>query len=293
MTAIETTLPAPAPTATRLRAERPTMMVVGASLLGLVAAAAVLAPVLADHDPTTVSGLALEQPSPAHWFGTDVPGRDLFAQLVYGARSSLTVALLAGSLTMVGAIIVGVLPGLVGGLTDTLTARAVVFLLALPGLPLLILIGTLAGDSRLAVIVLIAFVGVAPNARILRSQTVSLRQRGFITAARGFGGGRLYVLRRHLLPAVAPLLVTGFIYVAEIAILIEAGLAFLGLGDPIAVSWGADLNRALTNRQILIDLLWLRWLMPVGLALTLAIVGFTLIGVALEPRFNARTSRAR
>lgn len=292
MTAIEADLAAPAARTTRLRAERPTMMVVGASLLGLVAAAAVLAPVLADHDPTTVSGLALEQPSPAHWFGTDVPGRDLFAQLVYGARSSLTVALLAGSLTMVGAVIVGVLPGLVGGLTDALTARAVVFLLALPGLPLLILIGTLAGDSRLAVIVLIAFVGVAPNARILRSQTVSLRQRGFITAARGFGGGPLYVLRRHLVPGIGPLIVIGFVNWAGVAIGLEAGLTFLGLGDPTGVSWGLTLNRALSEPGIYFSDMWTWWVLPAGLGITAAVLGFTFLGVALEPRFNPRWLRS-
>ncbi|MEJ7844340.1 MAG: ABC transporter permease [Acidimicrobiales bacterium] len=292
MTSIEDTVALPAAAPTRLRAERPTMLVAGAALLVLVALAAVFAPLLASHDPTVATGLALERPSTTHWFGTDVPGRDLFAQLVYGARASLSVALLAGSLSMVGAILVGVLPGLVGGLTDSLSSRAVVFLLALPGLPLLVLVGTLAGDSRLAIILLIAFVGVAPNARILRSQTMSLRQRGFITAARGFGGGPLYVLRRHVVPGIGPLVVIGFVNWAGVAIGLEAGLSFLGLGDPTGVSWGLTLNRALSEQGIYFSDMWTWWVLPAGLGITAAVLGFTFLGVALEPRFNPRWLRS-
>lgn len=268
------------------------MLLAGSALLALVALAAVFAPLLATHDPTAVSGPALQPPSPSHWLGTDIPGRDLFAQLVFGARASLSVALIAGTLAMIGAVIAGVLPGLVGGFADALSARAVVFLLALPGLPLLILVGSLAGDSRLGVILVIAFVGVAPNARILRSQTLSLRQRGFITAARGFGGGPLYVLRRHLVPGLGPLIVIGFVNWAGVAIGLEAGLTFLGLGDPTGVSWGLTLNRALEEPGIYFSDMWTWWVLPAGLGITAAVLGFTFLGVALEPRFNPRWLRA-
>jgi len=278
--------------APRLGAERPVMLGAGVTLLALVALAAVFAPLLAAHDPSVVSGPALERPTASHWLGTDVPGRDLLAQLVFGARASLSVALLAGTLATAGAVIAGVLPTLVGGLTDALSARGVVFLLALPGLPLLVVVGSLAGDSRVAVILVIAFVGVAPNARILRSQTASLRQRGFITAARGFGGGPLYVLRRHLVPGLAPLLVIGFVNWAGIAIALEAGLSFLGLGDPTAVSWGLTLNRALDEPGIYFSAMWTWWVLPAGLGITAAVLGFTFLGVALEPRFNPRWLRA-
>jgi len=279
-------------TAAPLRAERPVMLLAGSALLGLVVLAAVFAPLLATHDPTSVSGRARERPSASHWLGTDVPGRDIFAQLVFGARASLSVALIAGSLAMIGAIIAGVLPGLVGGLADAVSARVVVFVLALPALPLLVLVGSLAGNSRLAVTLVIAFLGVSPNARILRSQTVSLRQRGFITAARGFGGGPLYVLRRHLVPGLGPLIVVGFVNWAGIAIGLEAGLTFLGLGDPTGVSWGLTLNRALETRGIYFSDMWTWWVLPAGLGITAAVLGFTFLGVALEPRFNPRWLRA-
>lgn len=271
---------------------RSPLLVIGFSLLGLVVLAAILAPVLVSHDPKAITGRPLEGPSARHWLGTDIPGRDIFAQLVYGARASLLVALVAGSLAMAGAILIGVLPALLGGVADTLSNRLVVFLLALPGLPLLVLIGALAGNSRLAVILVIAFAGVAPNARVLRSQALALRERGFVGVARGFGGGRLYVLRRHLVPGLAPLIVVGFVNWAGLAVGLEAGLAFLGLGDPSAISWGLMLNRALSQQAIYFSDMWAWWVLPPGFAVTLTVVGITFVGVALEPTFNPRWLRS-
>ncbi len=268
------------------------LMIIGLTLLGLLLVVAVLAPLIASHDPKAITGRVVERPSAQHWLGTDKPGRDLFAQLVFGARASLTVALVAGSAAMVGAILIGVLPTLVGGAADRLSNRAVVLLLALPGFPLLILIGSLAGKSQLAIILVIAFLGAAPNARILRSQALSLRERGFISAARGFGGGPLYVLRRHIVPGLGPLIVVGFVNWAGLAIGLEAGLAFIGLGDPSGVSWGLMLNRALTDSSVYFSARWTTSVLPAGLAITLAVLGFTFVGVALEPSFNPRWLRS-
>jgi peptide/nickel transport system permease protein len=267
-------------------------LVAGLTLLGMLVVVAVVAPLLASHDPTAISGRALERPSSRHWLGTDVPGRDIFSQLVYGARASLAVALVAGSLAMAGAVLVGVLPPLLGGLTDTVSSRLVVFLLALPGLPLLVLIGSLAGNRRVAVILVIGFLGIAPNARVLRSQALSLRERGFIIAARGFGGGPLYVLRRHLVPGLGPLILVGFVNWAGLAIGLEAGLAFLGLGNPSGVSWGLMLNRALSQPAIYFSAMWTWWVLPAGLAIAATVVGFTFVGVALEPALNPRWLRS-
>jgi len=266
--------------------------VIGLSMLGLVVALAVLAPLLSSYDPKAVSGRALEQPSARHWLGTDVPGRDIFAQLVFGARASLTVGAIAGSLALAGAVLIGVVPALVGGSTDAVANRVVVFLLALPGAPMLVLIGALAGNRRIALILVIAFLGTAPNARILRSQALSLRQRGFIPAARGFGGGPLYVLRRHLVPGLAPLIVVGLVTWASVAVSLESGLAFLGLGDPSGASWGMMLNRALSQQAIYYSPMWAWWVLPPGLAITLTLLGLTFVGVALEPMFNPRSRRA-
>ena len=275
------------------RPRRSPMLVVGLALVGVFVLMAVLAPLLTSYDPRDISGAAREQPSAEHWLGTDNPGRDIFALLVYGARASLIVAVVAGALAMVGAVLLGVLPALVGGVADRMANRLIVFLLALPGAPLLILIGSLAGNSRLAIILVIAFLGAPPNARTLRGQAITLRARGFIATARGFGGGPLYVLRRHLVPGLAPLLAVGFVNWASVAVGLEAGLAFLGLGDPSGISWGLTLNRALSESQIYTSPIWTWWVLPAGLAITLAVLGLTFVGVALEPLFNPRTRRHR
>lgn len=272
---------------------RSPLLVAGLAVLGLLVAVAVLAPVLASFDPSNPNaGRALEQPSARHLLGTDVPGRDIFAQLVFGARASLRVAVVAGSLAMAGAVLVGVLPALVGGLADRMSNRLVVFLLALPGLPLLVLVGALAGNRQVAVILVIAVLGIPPNARILRSQALTLRQRGYISASQGFGGGPLYVLRRHLVPGLGPLIVVGFVNWAALAIGLEAGLAFLGLGDPSGISWGLMLNRALSQPAIYLSPMWIWWVLPAGFAIALTVLGFTFVGVALEPSLNPRWLRS-
>jgi peptide/nickel transport system permease protein len=171
--------------------------------------------------------------------------------------------------------------------------RLVDVFLALPVLPLLIFIATLAGPSLTLSILMIGLFTWPQTARIVRSQTLSLRNRGYVDSARGFGGGPLYIMRRHLVPALGPVIAANLVFVGGLAVVTETGLAFLGLGDPLAISWGAELEQAIDSPQLTIGTVWLWWLLPIGLALTLAIVGFTLIGVALEPRFNARTSRAR
>lgn len=287
--------PAPdaAPIPQRRRPPRSPLMTAGLVIVAIVVVVAVFAPLLASYDPRNASaGRALETPSARHWLGTDNPGRDIFAQLVYGARASLIVAVAAGSLAMTAAIVVGVLPALIGGGADTISNRLVVFLLALPGLPLLILIGALAGKSRAAIIVMIAFTGIAPNARILRSQAITLRERGFISAARGFGGGPLYVLRRHLVPGLAPLIIVGFVNMASTAVALEAGLAFIGIGNPSSISWGMTLSRALSEPNIYFSAMWAWWVLPAGLAIAATVLGFTFIGVGLEPSFNPRWLRS-
>ena len=271
---------------------RSPIMVMGLVLIALLVAMALLAPLVASHDPRSISGRALEEPSGRHWLGTDVPGRDIFAQLLFGARASLVVAVLAPALALLGAIVLGVVPALVGGPSDTVSNRLVVFLLALPGLPLSVLIASFAGNTDLVLLFVVAFAGVAPIARILRSQVLALRQSGFIAAARGFGGGPFYVIRRHVLPALGPLLVVGFVYWASVSIGLHAGLAFLGLGDPSGVSWGHMLNRALAQPSIYFSPMWTWWVLPPGIAITLALLGFSFVGVALEPTFNPRWLRS-
>lgn len=278
----------PAPSRVRALLRSP-LMVMGLILILVLVVAAVFAPWIAPYNPKAVtSPIPLQRPSAQHWLGTDIPGRDLLSQLVYGARTSFVVAVVGSSLALLGGIALGVLPALLGGRTDTVANRLAVFLLALPGLPLLVLISALAGPNETAVILVVASSGMAPNARILRSQALALRDAGFITAAKGFGAGRLYVLRRHLVPGMGPLLIVRWVEWASVAVGLEAALAFLGLGNPSTASWGLMISRATAQQGIYFSPMWPWWALPPGIAITLTILGFAFVGIALEPAFNPR-----
>ena len=269
------------------------LLLTGTAMLSVVVAAGAFAPWIAPYGPKQISGPSLQSPSGDHLLGTNDAGADIFSRLVWGSRTTLVVAVTATALVVVIGLALGLTAGLRGGFVDTAVMRVVDVFLGLPFLPLLIFVAALTGPSLPASILMIGFFLWPQTARIVRSQTLSLRSRGFVELARGFGAGPLYVVRRHLIPALGPVIAANMVFVAGVAVGIEAGLSFLGLGDPSAVSWGAELERALTNNQIDIGNLWLWWLLPSGLALTFAIFGFSLIGVGLEPRFNPRWRRAR
>lgn len=265
----------------------------GTAILVMLVALALLAPWIAPYDPAAITGGAFEEPSSTHLLGTNDAGADIFSRVIWGARTTLLVATFATALVLGIGMALGLTAGLRGGAVDTVVMRTVDIFLALPVLPLLIFIAALAGPSLTVSVLVIGLFAWPQTARIVRNQTLSLRTRGFVSIARGFGAGPLHVMRRHLLPALGPVLAANLVLVASISISIEAGLSFIGLGDPAAVSWGAELERALSNPQIYVGSLWVWWLLPPGLALTLTILGLTFIGVALEPRFNPRWARGR
>lgn len=275
------------------RALRSPLVLGGSVLLVLLALVAAFAPRIAPYDPRALSGPSLQSPSLHHLLGTDDIGRDILSQLVWGARSSLTVATGAAALAIVIGTLVGLGAALAGGVLEIAVMRLVDVALAIPLLPLLILVGSFVGARPGSLLLVIGLLSWPVTARVVRSQALSLRQRGFVRAARAFGAGPLYLMRRHLVPAVAPLLVSGFVSIAAHAVLLEAGLAFLGLGDPVGVSWGLMLNRALLHQGLYFTPLWTWWVLPTGVAITLAVLGFTFLGVGLEPVFNPRWRRAR
>lgn len=271
---------------------RSVAFVAGAGVVGGLCLLALLAPLLAPHDPHALSGLPLESPSLAHWLGTNDVGQDVASQLIWGARSSMTLALAAATVATLVGVAVGIGAPLLGGAADTVAMRAVDVFLAIPGLPLLILLVALAGPSRVTMVLAVTSFSWPPIARIVRSQVLTLRSRGFVSAARGFGSGPVYVLRRHLAPAIGPLIGTNFIEVAGVAIFLDAGLAFLGLGDPTTPSWGLMLNRASNYPGLYFSDAWKWWVLPPGLAVTAAVLGLTFMWVGSEARMNPRLATA-
>lgn len=264
---------------------------VGAGIVAVLALVAVLAPALAPYDPRMATGPSLASPSPEHLLGTNDAGQDILSQLVWGTRSSAVVGLLAASLAVAVGALVGATSASLGGRVDLLTMRVVDLFLAVPALPLLILIAALAGPTRATVIFVIALAGWPGIARVVRSRALTLARSGYVEAARGFGAPRRYVVARHVLPALGPLLAASFVMWAATAVVLQAGLAFLGLSDPTDVSWGGVLNRALGSPGVYVTSQWLWWVLPAGLAITLAAIGLAFLGVALEPRSNPRWRR--
>ncbi|MGI8807043.1 MAG: ABC transporter permease [Acidimicrobiales bacterium] len=264
------------------------MALAGAAIIVALVTTATLAPALAPYDPRALAGDALQPPSAAHLLGTNNLGQDILSQIIWGARDSLTLAVGAASLAVVAGILIGVGAGLLGGIADVVAMRLVDLFLAVPRLPLLILVATLVGANRTSLTVIIGTMTWPVLARKLRSQTLSLRSRGFVGAARGYGGGLFYVMRRHVVPALGPLVIASFILVASNAILLEASLAFLGLADPTGTGWGLMLNKALLDPGLYFTSVWLWWVLPAGFAVTLAVLGFSFLGVGLEPILNPR-----
>jgi peptide/nickel transport system permease protein len=275
-----------------VRRDRRLFVRLGGGIVAALAVIAILAPVIAPFDPHAVSGPSLSPPSTAHLLGTNDAGQDILSQLIWGARAAAVVALLAAAIAVAIGVAIGAMAGLLGGWTELVAMRIVDVFLGLPMLPLLILIAALAGPSRPTLILVIGLTAWPSVARVVRSQTLTLAGRGYVAAARGFGAGPLYVVRRHLVPVLAPLAAANFVYWAGTAVVLQAGLAVLGLVDPTEVSWGGVLNRALGHQGIYFTSEWLWWVLPAGLAITVAAIGLAFLGAGLEPRSNPRWRRA-
>lgn len=263
----------------------------GLGILLIFGAVVLLAPVLAPYDPHALSGQPLEPPGPAHPLGTNDIGQDILSELIYGARISLIIALGAATGTVALGTLIGGIGGYLGGWPDALLMRLVDGMMSLPRLPLFILVAAFVGAGIPQTIAIISLLFWPTTARVVRAQVQSLRRRGYVRLAHQFGGGHFYVLTRHILPQMAPLLIAGVVNAAGWAVAMEAGLAFLGLGDPTAKSWGLMMRYALNLPGILLTPRWLWWLLPPGLCITLLILALTFIGVGLERHFHPRFQR--
>lgn len=271
----------------------PRPLVVGLAIVGSVVILSVLGRLVYTASATVPSAEPLAAPSLAHWLGADGVGRDVLAQLLVGGRVALVVAGLAGLGTVVVGASIGIFAGLVGGVTEQLLMRLVDVVLAIPKLPLLILIAAFLDPGVLGVAVIIAVTSWAPVARVMRSQTLALRSSSKILAARGAGAGNGYLIRRHLVPDLGLLLVAGLVTAAGRAVMVQAGLAFLGVGSTTVPSWGLMLHQALDSPGLLFTHAWLWWLLPPVGALAYLLVGFMLIGAGVEAHLNPNLSRHR
>lgn len=259
----------------------------GTGLLLAVLAAGAAAP-LWPHAPGAFSQAVLQPPSATHWLGTNDVGQDVAAQLLHGARRSLAVAVAAGCLTTVLSFLIGAAAALGGRLADTALMRLTDAMLAIPTVVLVIVLAAYVPLRFTGLVLVLAFTGWATGARVVRARTLTLKNRAHVLAARTFGASRRYLLLRHILPDIAPVVLVAFIQTAQRAVLLEAGLAFLGVGDPDAPSWGMMLHQAL---GFYYTPAWSWWLLPPGIALAVTLFSFLLLGSALEPLLDPRLRR--
>lgn len=223
--------------------------------------------------------------------GTDHMGSDLWSQLIYGARISLMIGLSAAFISVFLGTTVGIIAGYVGGAVDEVLMRFVDVLLAIPSLPILIVLSALLGTSVWNVVILVALFSWMGTARLVRSQTLSLKERAFVEAAKASGASDGYVMITHILPNVMPLVFSSLVLRIPSAILTEASLSFLGLGDPRVPTWGRMLQNARGFGAFTVMAWW--WLLPPGLALTVLSLAFVFIGNTineiLNPRYRERS----
>jgi len=225
-------------------------------------------------------------PSAQHWLGTDSLGRDIFDFLIAGARVSMLVAVTATLISMVIGTLIGLLSGYCGGWVDILLMRITDFFLSLPWLPLCMVLAALLGSSVLNIILVIGLTSWSGTARIVRSQTLSVKERTFVERTVSIGAGNGHIMFRHVLPNVFPIIFSETVLVAGSAIGTETTLSFLGLGDTSRPSWGIILYYANATGAVSKGAWW--YFVPAGLCVVFVILGFSLMGYAFDEILNPK-----
>ncbi|TKT75903.1 ABC transporter permease [Aquamicrobium sp. LC103] len=287
---MSTILTAPANTGSRnrsflLRVLSQRSAVIGLAIVLFFVALAVFAPWIAPYDPIASDWLSVRQePSAVHWMGTDDLGRDVLSRVIYGAQASLLAGVIAVGIAILAGLPLGLIAGYFGGWIDTIISRCTDALLACPFLVLAIALAAFLGASLQNAMIAIGISAMPIFIRLVRGQVLSIKNEDFVTAARGQGMRDRSIIVSHILPnVITPVVVQATITMA-VAILAEASLAFLGLGQrPPAASWGSMLDIA---RQFMLDAPWMS-IWP-GLAIVTIVLGFNLLGDGLNDALNQK-----
>jgi len=262
----------------------------GLVILAFFIIVAVLAPLIAPGEALDATcecnGIPFSSPSLDFPFGTDNLGRSILALTVWGSRISLAVGMLATLISMVIGSVVGLVAGYFGRWPETVLMRLTDWFLVIPFLPLAIVLASILGQSMFVIILVIGVTSWPSTARIVRAQVLTVKTRPYVERAQALGAGSWHLVTRHILPNVGPLILANTILTVAIAILSETTLAFLGLGDPLTISWGRILEFAFNAGAAGSGQWW--WLLPPGLAIVMVVLAFTMCGFALDEIVNPR-----
>ncbi|MEV6904860.1 ABC transporter permease [Amycolatopsis sp. NPDC051372] len=261
----------------------------GFCLLALTVVVALALPLISDSDGldvTKATGHPLSPPDGQFWLGTDVDGRSVLLMTIWGTRLSLLVGFSATVLSVLIGTIVGIAAAHFGSWISAILLRFTDFFLVLPSLILAIALSAVLPQGTRTIILAIGLTAWPSTARLVRAQTLTIESRPYIERSRALGGGHLHVVGRHVLPGVLPLVLANTTLVVGNAVIADATLAFLGVGDPNAISWGAMLETALSSGAVTRGAWWN--LLPPGIAIVLVVLFFTLVGRGLETVLNPR-----
>jgi peptide/nickel transport system permease protein len=258
----------------------------GIAVLGLFTFLAIFGSLIAPYDPEASSLDVLEAPSWDHWLGTTESGADVFSQVLVGTRVSMIVGFAAAVISALLGSIVGLAGGYFGGWTDRILDAFENWFLVLPTLPLMIVLARILNPSLIVLIAVIGLTSWAGTGRIVRAQVLTLRERAFVERARAIGAGDTYIIKTHILPNTLPLIFANTVLIVAVAILSEAALSFLGLGDPTRISWGTMLENAFSSGAPSAGAWW--YVIPPGLCITVLVLGVALIGFLFEEYVNPR-----
>ncbi len=280
---------------------RNTKAMTGLVLLAVFTVLAVIGSWIAPYDPSALSAATMSPPSAQHWLGTTNLGQDILSQLLVGTRGVMLVGLAAGIIATALAVVIGVTAGFIGGIGDELLSALSNIFLVIPALPLIIIIaGRLPSSGELTVAFVISITGWAWGSRILRAQTLSLRRRDFVEAARANGESLWRIVIFEILPNLTAIIASSFVGTVTFAILSEITLAFIGVTSISNWNWGTILFWAQSNQALARGAWW--WFVPAGMCIALLGMALSLINFGIDefvnPRLrntgqNARTMRQR
>ena len=264
--------------------------VIGAVMMLFIILIALFAPWIAPYDPyetiTATSSDVLAPPGSDHLLGQDEVGRDVLSSVIHGSRISLLVGFSASFIAVVLGCTIGLISGYVGGRLDILLMRITDGVLVIPTLPLMLVIIAVSGRSLLNIILVVGLLSWPYTARVVRAQVLSVKERQFVMRANAIGVSHAGIVLVHILPQVLPVIFASATLDISYAIISEASLSFLGLGDPALVSWGSMLNRAFMRGAVSSGAWW--YLIPPGFLLAWVTLGLNLVSNTIQEIVNPR-----
>ena len=263
----------------------------GLAVLGVFVFMAIFGGAIAPYDPEASSLDGLAPPSADHLLGTTESGADVLSQILVGARVSIVVGFAAAAISALLGSAVGLAAGYFGGWTDRTLDALENWFLVIPTLPLMVVLARLLNPSLGVLIVVIGLTSWAGTGRIVRAQVLTLRERAFVERARALGARDGYIIRTHILPNTAPLIFANTVLIVAIAILSEAALSFLGLGDPTRISWGTMLENGFESGAPSAEAWW--YVIPPGLCITTLVLAVAVLGYLFEEYVNPRLREER